>query len=356
MARINLDNPKDIAKIDTENMLDLLVSFPSQCEDALFIGEGTALKARYKKRYLNIVFTGLGGSAIGGDIVKEYLAEEINMPICINRSYKMPHFVGKDSLVFAVSYSGNTEETLSAYAEAKKKNANIVVITSGGKMKALALENDDMLVVPPKGYPPRCALGYSFIPAVVILSKLAAVKDKKEEIKNASRFLAGLQKRILAPNIKGKINISKQLAEKIHQKFPVIYTSDRLASIATRWRGEFSENAKTLSSSHVFPEMNHNEIVGWKNPAILLKNFVAIILRDKQDLPRIKKRMDITASILKKARFRVIEVESEGKAHLERMLSLVYIGDFASFYLSILNREDPTPVERIAYLKKQLAM
>lgn len=352
---MNLDSPKDIAKIDTENMLDLLVSFPRQCEDALFIGEHTALKAGYKKHYSNIVFTGLGGSAISGDIVRECVQDEAGTPIYVNRNYTLPRFVDKNSLVFVVSYSGNTEETLSAYAEALRRGANIIAVTSNGKIKELALKNNNIVVTLPKGYPPRCALGYLFIPAVVILAKLGLIKNKSEEIKGASRLLAGLQERTLAPGIKGRANISKMVAKKIHGKFPVIYASGALGSVVTRWRGQFAENAKTLSSSHVFPEMNHNEIVGWMNPGTVLKNFVAIILRDKQDLPRIKKRMDITVSILKREKFHVLEVESEGKTFLEGMLSLVYIGDFASFYLSILNRQDPTPVDRITYLKKQLA-
>jgi len=351
---MNLDRPKDIAKIDTKNMLDILTSFPRQCEDALFIGERTAVKSRYKMRYSNIVFTGLGGSAIGGDIIKSYTENEAGVPICVNRNYILPRFVDKDSLVFAVSYSGNTEETLSAYAEAKKRKANIIVITSNGKIKELALKNNDMLIVLPKGYPPRCVLGYSFIPAVIALAKIGIIRNKNEEIKAAACSLAALAERSLLPDVKGRANISKTVAKKICGRFPVVYASDRLGSVATRWRGQFAENAKTLASSYVFPEMNHNEIVGWANPSALLAKFTAIILKDGLDLARIKKRMDITAAILRKAKFDVLEIESEGKTFLERMLSLVYIGDFVSFYLSILNGQDPTPVDRITYLKKQL--
>ena len=351
---MNLDNPKDIARIATENMLDLLFTFPGQCEDALSIGEGTTVRSRYRRRYLNIVFTGLGGSAIGGDAVKGYTAGEINVPVYVNRNYALPHFVNKDSLVFAVSYSGNTEETLSAYVDAKKRKANTIVVTSNGKMKDLALKNDETLIVLPKGYPPRCAFGYSFIPAVVMLAKLGLIKDKSKEIKSAAHLLRKLAARSLMPEIRGRANISKTIARKIHGKFPVIYASSRLESVVTRWRGQLAENAKTLSSSHLFPEMNHNEIVGWKNPAGVLNKFTAIMLKDGFELTRIKKRMDITAAILKKAGFDVLEVKSIGKTFLERMLALVYTGDFVSFYLSILCGQDPTPVDRITYLKRQL--
>ena len=352
---MNLDNLKNISKLDREKMLDLLVSFPRQCEDALFIGGRFNVTASYKKSYSNIVFTGLGGSAIGADIIKGYLGNEIDAPIFVNRNYTIPGFVNRNTLLFAISYSGNTEETLSAYAHAKKAGAKIVVVTSGGKLQKLALKNKDALIVIPKGYPPRCALGYSFIPAVAALSKIGLVKNKKDEIKKAACFLENLRKRHLDPGVKGKANISKNIAKKIHGRFPVIYASSQMLCIATRWRGEFAENSKTLSSVHVFPEMNHNEIVGWVNPRDVLNGFTAIILKDKLDLPRIKKRMSITASILKKEEFHVLEIESKGKTLLERMLSLIYIGDFTSFYLAILNKIDPTPVKRISYLKKPMA-
>ena len=262
---------KNISKLDKERMRDLLIKFPRQCEDALFIAERVEIKASYKKNYANIVFTGLGGSAIGADIIKGYIGDEIDIPIFVNRNYSLPKFVNSSTLVFAVSYSGNTEETLAAYAEAVKRGANIVVITSGGKLRELAQKNKNILVVIPGGYPPRCALGYSFIPGVTILSKLGIVKSKKEEIKKSAQFLDNMQKKELSPNAKGK-NIAKNIAKKIYKRFTAIYASSTLESIATRWRGQLAENAKTLSSSHVLPEMNHNEIVGWAYPKKLLKD------------------------------------------------------------------------------------
>ncbi|MBL7155696.1 MAG: bifunctional phosphoglucose/phosphomannose isomerase [Candidatus Omnitrophica bacterium] len=351
---VNLDDRKMISKMDKENMLELLTFFPKQCEDALYIGKNTKIAPSYKKSYANIVFTGLGGSAIGADVVKGYLENELERPVVVNRNYTLPHFTGRDSLVFAISYSGNTEETLSAYNEAKKKNANVVVITSGGKLKDLALKNKDVISVIPKGYPPRCALGYSFIPALATLSKLGLIKSKEGEIKKAIRFLGALRDKTLTAGVKKSANLAKEIARKIYKKFPTIYASARMESAATRWRDQFAENAKTLSSMHVFPEMNHNEIVGWVNPRGLLKDFVAIILKDKDDHPRIQKRMEITKTIIRKEKFSVLEVKSQGNSFLERMLSLIYIGDFTSFYLAILNRINPTPVDRITYLKKRL--
>ena len=351
---MNLDNLKEISKLDSQNMLELLCFFPKQCMDALFIGEKTCVEKSYMKNYKNIVFTGLGGSAIGAETTRDLLAGEIKIPIFVNRNYGMPAFVSCETLLFAVSYSGNTEETLSAYEEAIKKRANIIVITSGGKLKELALKHKNMLITIPNGYPPRCALGYSFIPALTVLSKLGLIKNKKDDLKKALTLVDTLGKKSLNPEIKGRANIAKEIAKKIHNRFTVIYASDKFGSVATRWRGQLAENGKTLSSTHVFPEMNHNEIVGWVKPSNILRKFTAIILKDRGDNERVKKRMAITASILKKERFKVIEIESSGKSRLERMLYLIYIGDFVSFYLALLNGIDPTPVDRITYLKKQL--
>ena len=352
---MNLDRITEISRMDTEDMLELLLSFPKQCEEALYIGENVKPRASYKRNYSQIIFTGLGGSAIGADIIKGFTEDEMRIPLFVNRNYMLPNFADRNSLIFAVSYSGNTEETISAYLQAKKIGAKIIVITSGGKLGDLALKNNNVLVSIPKGYPPRCALGYSLITALVMLSKLGLIKNKRSEIKKTARLLERLRKKKLSPRIKGKANMAKEIARKIHRRFPVVYASARLESVAIRWRGEFAENSKTLASSHVFPEMNHNEIVGWMNPRGTLNKFTAIILKDKGDHPRIKQRMRVTASILKKENFRLLEIASYGNTLLERMLSLIYIGDFVSFYLALLNRIDPTPVNRITYLKKQLA-
>ncbi|MCK4464018.1 MAG: bifunctional phosphoglucose/phosphomannose isomerase [Candidatus Omnitrophica bacterium] len=346
-------NNKLIKKIDRGNMLDLLISFPAQCKRAMLIGKMLSIDERYKREYKNIVFLGLGGSAIGADIIKSYLVDECDIPIYVIRDYTIPKFVDKDSLVFATSYSGNTEETISMYKGAKERRANIIIITSGGKLEKLAKRNRNLLVTVPKGFPPRSALGYSFIPALVIISRLKIIRDKTRDIKNSVFLLKKLSREMINPN--ARINISKKIAALIYGKFPVIYAAAKHMDVAAvRWRGQLAENSKALSSMHIYPEMNHNEIVGWSNPYALLKKFVIITLRDKKDCPRVKKRMDISNSIFKKAKFKVIEINSKGNSLLSRILSLMYIGDFVSFYLSIMYKTDPTPVERIAYLKAQL--
>lgn len=353
---IDLYDLKEIKKYDKSGMLDLVESFPEQCLRAKDIGMAFKVPGDLKPKYRNIVFIGVGGSAIGADLVRSYIADEAKVPIFVNRNYTLPNFVDENSLVVAASYSGNTEETLSAYKDAKSKKAALVAITSGGELESLARQDNYPHMTIPKGLPPRCALGYSFFPSLILLSKLGIIEDKSSEIYAAIDILKDLRNKKIGFNVKGKNNLAKSIAGRIHLKFPVIYGGqDRIDSVVTRWRGQLAENSKTLSSSHIFPEMNHNEIVGWENPKKLLKNFIVIILRDAGDHPRTSKRMDITKGIIEAKLAKVIEVRSVGKDVLSRILSLIYIGDFVSYYLAILNKRDPTPVESVTYLKKELA-
>lgn len=349
-----LDDIQKISQIDKSNLRQLLFDFPKQCREAKEIGKRTDFPSGYRE-INNIVFTGLGGSAVGGDLLRAYLANEARVPIVVNRNYSIPEFVDSDTLLVVCSYSGNTEETISAFEKGLKKKAKIVVITSGGKLKAAAAQDKLPLVAIPAGLPPRAALAYSFFPALMVLAKLGIINDKSLQIERVAAVLSRLRQR-LKPEVKIKDNQAKSIARDIQKGFSHIYSSnDFFGPVSYRWRTQLAENSKSLSSNHVFPELTHNEIVGWDFPKELLDYFTVIILRDKGDNPRIAKRMDITASIIKQKAKNVIEVFSEGDELLSRIFSLIYIGDFVSFYLAILNGIDPTPVDKITYLKKKLA-
>lgn len=355
-AKVNLDDPAVIKRYDKSAMLKLIESFPEQCLAAYTIGRTIALPASFKRRYKAIVLTGLGGSAIGADIARSYIADAAPTPVFVNRNYCLPGFVDGDTLVITISYSGNTEETISAYADALRKRAQVIAVTSGGRLAQLAGRDGFPVVKVPGGLPPRCALGYSFFPLLSILSGIGLIPDQTRAVNETIKVLTRLKDRELGHAVRARANIAKDIAGRIYGKFPVVYGGqDHIDCVITRWRGQLAENGKTLSSGHVFPEMNHNEIVGWEHPECLLKDFLVVLLRDIDDHPRNIKRMDITKKILKSARAEIIEVNSSGAGLLARMFSLISIGDFTSFYLAILNKCDPTPVERISYLKKRLA-
>lgn len=345
---------ENIHKIDRANMLELLLDFPLQVRQAKDIAE-TARILFEKRVFQKVVFTGLGGSAIGADLVRSYLYFESKIPVIVVREYDLPSYVDGETLVFVLSYSGNTEETLSAYGQAKEKGANLIAVSSGGVLEESALKDKVTFIRIPKGLPPRCALGYLSIIPLCMLAKLGLVKEVAPFINQTAGVLEDLKKS-LGPKIGPKDNLAKYIAEKLWNKFVVVYSSSVHFDVAaTRFRGQLAENAKALASSGVFPEMNHNEIVGWQNPKKLFKNFVVVMFRDKDVNPRVTKRMEITKDILRKEGIGIFEIWSRGENLLSRIFSLIYIGDFISYYLAILYGIDPTPVERVTYLKKRLA-
>jgi glucose/mannose-6-phosphate isomerase len=350
-----LDNRKLISNLDTLDMIRLISGLPDQCREAYEIGRNTSL-LKPGNKINNIVFAGLGGSAIGADIVRVYLQNEIKVPIVVCRNYTLPDFVGEDTLLFCSSYSGNTEETLASFEDGLRRGANIFTMGSGGKLKDLSLKNGFKHMQIPSGYPPRVALGYMSITVIAVLNRLGFIEDKVKEVAHLYSTLSNLRDNEIGVDIPTRKNLSKKLAEKLYGRYCIIYgTSDSTEAVALRWRGQLAENSKALSSSHVLPEMNHNEIVGWEFPEDILKNLKVIILRDKHDHPRTQKRIDITKTIIKKSGAEIFELERENPCLLVRLFSLIYIGDFVSFYLAILNNIDPAPVKKVDYLKKELA-
>ncbi|MBL7068306.1 MAG: bifunctional phosphoglucose/phosphomannose isomerase [Candidatus Omnitrophica bacterium] len=345
---------ESIRSIDKSKMLDLILDFPRQIRDAKIIGD--KCESSLKKGFNKIVFTGLGGSAIGADLIRAYLHDECKIPIMVNRDYTLPAYVDKETLLIVSSYSGNTEETLSAHKEGVKKGADVIAITTDGKLKKRAERDGFPCILIPKGLPPRCALGYSSIPIITLLSKSGLIGNKDKEIEEASMLMEKLRDEVLSPKVEEDKNIGKRIARSIQNKYVIIYAANKHFDVVlTRWRGQLAENAKTISSTHVFPEMNHNEIMGWRHPANLMKDLAVIMIRDSGDHPRVKKRMDISRSIIQKEGVDVVEVSCEGGGLLSRIFLLIYIGDFVSLYLALLNNIDPTPVDSVTYLKKELA-
>lgn len=342
----------EVTRWDKSNMFDVLAGFARQVEEAWQIGKNTNPPADLSS-VNKIIVTGLGGSAIGGDLLRSYLNYEINIPVFINRNYFLPAFAGENTLVIASSYSGNTEETISAYEDAKKKGCKIICVSSGGNLSVLAENDGYMIIKVPKGYQPRCALAYSFFPMLILLGKLGFVSERDTEIQGLVNFLQ--QRSELYTAVENEKNTAVALAAHLHGKIPVIYSSNDLLDIVNlRWRGQISENAKSLAFGNYLPEMNHNEIVGWQENSEILRNFAVVYLKDRDDNPANLKRLGITKNIIEQYRGLDIEIDSEGDTKLERIFDLVYLGDWISFYLAILYKVDPTPVEKISFLKNKL--
>jgi glucose/mannose-6-phosphate isomerase len=330
-------------------MLELIKNFHNQWIDAKKISEKISLKKI--KNINSIVIAGMGGSAIGGDIFKACYEDELKMQIIVNREYLLPSWVNKNTLVFAISYSGNTEETLSAYEDAKQKNAKIICITSGGKLEEVASKDKIECVKIPTNYPPRSALGYLFIPIVMSVSKIGLLKNQNKNINETGVFIEKLIKEYSSSNT------IKEIAEKMYKKPILICAGKFLKPAAYRFKTQINENAKAIAYTVSLPEMNHNEIVGWAEPLKKkLKYWVVALLMDKEDHDRVKLRFEITKKIFNKITNNIIEIHSKGESKLARIFSVILLGDFVSVYLANLYQIDPRPVKIIDFLKQELSV
>jgi len=349
-----LDDLEKIKGIDKSNMRGLLFEFPFQCQEAVKLGENLVVSQKLFQNNDKLIICGLGGSAIGGDILKTLLHHQIKVPIFVNRNYHLPRLADEKTLIFIVSYSGNTEETIFSYKEAKRRNSAIISISSGGKLKELSEEDGIPSVIVPSGMPPRTALGYLFIPILRVLERAGWVKE--QDYGELSRILQGIRDKC-SPNVPVAANIAKTIASELVGRIPLIYGVDgKTDVVAHRLKTQFNENSKIIAFWDVFPELNHNEIVPWGGEGkVDLRKFYPVFIRDKGEEERIRKRIEITQSIIKERQAKWREIWTEGENLLTRILSAIYIGDWISFYLAIIEEVDPTPVKAIGFLKRELS-
>ncbi|UCD94367.1 MAG: bifunctional phosphoglucose/phosphomannose isomerase [Candidatus Zixiibacteriota bacterium] len=349
-----LDSSENIRSLDPAGMYDKIYHFPQQLEQAVEIGGRIELPAEFGRNFRSLIVAGMGGSAIGGDLVRSYLSDRLRIPFVVCRNYRLPDFVDENSLVIVSSYSGNTEETLAAFDDATKRGATIACITTGGELGKLAQRHKLLLVKLPEGYQPRAALGFSFVPLLILISKMGLVGSVDDDLKELIRGLKSYRDTYSTETGADK-NPAKLLAIKLYNRIPIIYTGPELTDVVgTRWKGQICENAKALAFNNQFPEFNHNELVGWNVIEACRDKLVVLCLRDGDDHDRVQLRMSIVRDIIDKLHVEVINVLSQGDFALGRMFSLIQLGDFTSFYLAVLNKVDPSPVKVIDYLKEEL--
>lgn len=325
-------------------MKQLVQNFPSQLQEAMIIGQNYRFLTA-KRSFANVVLTGLGGSGIGGTIAQNYLYDKLKVPFYVNKDYHLPAFVGKDSLVIVSSYSGNTEETLNALKLASKAKATIICITSGGKISEIAKKKMLDCILLPSGMPPRACLGYSMLQVLYTLQHFGLIDVPFEkEIKASIKLLKNEQRSIQAK--------ARALAKKMVGKTPIIYSSADYEGVAIRFRQQINENGKMLCWHHAIPEMNHNELVGWRDKD---DNKIVIILRNDSDYERIQLRMDINKNIIKQYTKNIVEVISTGKTYWEKAFYLIHLTDWVSVYLAEYREHDAVEVKVIDYLKGELA-
>lgn len=325
-------------------MKKLVQNFPTQLHEALLIGQSYKFKTP-KKQYANVVLTGLGGSGIGGSIVQNFVFDKMTVPFVVNKDYFLPKFVNKDSLVIVSSYSGNTEETLMAMKQALKVKATVVCITSGGKIAEMANRRKLDCILLPAGMPPRACIGYSMTQVLFVLQGLGLVKyNFEKDIKAAIRLLKNKSRSIQAK--------ATALTNKLYGKLPIIYSGPEFEGVAVRFRQQINENSKMLCWHHVIPEMNHNELVGWRDKDA---SKAVVILRDNGDYERTQMRMEINKKVIKKYTKNISEVYTEGKSYWEKVFYLIHLTDWVSVKLADKRGQDAVEVKVIDYLKGELA-
>lgn len=340
------------SQIDPQDMFGAIYRFADQIQEAIEIGEQINLQNDYSACE-NIVVAGMGGSAIGGDVVKTIVHRELKMPFYVNRNYTLPNWVNEKTLVICSSYSGNTEETLSAYEDALKKGAMICGISTGGQLSEKIQAKGYDLISIPGGLKPRAALAYSFVPMLYLLNNIGLISNVL--IDDLSSSITSLEKKREVYSVGDTSNPIYKMAKDIYGMIPIIYgITDTTGVVALRWKGQLCENSKMLAFHNEIPEMNHNEIVGWGNNPDLLVELSVIWLKDNNDNERVRARQEITKALLSDIDIMQHEVSAEGANNMERLLDLINYGDWLSYWCAILHNTDPSPVEKIDKLKKAL--
>jgi len=347
-----LDKPERVKEVDRSDMLGDLVKTPDYCRDAIKRAKQVSVPERVNPK--NIVVVGMGGSAIGGEILHDWLRDTLPIPIEVCRDYTLPAYVNKDTLVFVNSYSGNTEETLTAFLTAIHRKCTVTAVTSGGQLGSFCKKLQVPHMIIPSGLQPRVAIPYMFFPLPVLMEKLGIISNIDDELEEAIQVLERVAK-ANAPDVPTNNNRAKQLAQELMETIPVIYGFRQYSSIAQRLKAQFNENSKVPSKSEVFPELNHNETVGYEAPESLTKKLSIILIRDPQEPPEIRNRIETTTNLVFDRANKVLEIWAEGKGKLAKMFSVMCTGDFASVYLAILQNKDPTPVNIIVRVKSELA-
>ncbi len=351
----DLDNLEKIKSLDKQDMLGVEEKFYTQLIESKQIAQNTEIKSASFNNKSGIAFLGMGGSGFTGDIIKSLLENHIDIPVVVIKDYNLPNFINKNWLIFAVSYSGNTEETLSCVSQSLERGCQVVTVCSGGKLFEIAKDENLTHIHIPAGLQPRGAVGYLFFSTFLVMKKMNIIKIDDSEIEEALELVKQKSK-IYNRTVLTEKNPAKKLALDMYGRLPVVYgVSGYLSTIAYRWKSQINENAKCPCFYAEFPELNHNEIVGWQNLNDVIQKFVLIVFKDSSFSEKIKTRISTTVNLIQDCFDEVINVEIEGNSLLAKTLSTIFLGGIASVYLALLYKTDPTPVERISALKAELA-
>jgi glucose/mannose-6-phosphate isomerase len=340
-----LDDPARIRALDKSLMLEQIMGLPDQVKEAL------SWKVSLDLRPDSMCICGMGGSAVGGDVLSDYAVQSSDKQLTVIRGGELPRWVGPHSLVLMVSYSGNTWEVLDLYKKAKERGLPIVAVTSGGELMSWCQRDQNTYVKVPSGIQPRAALGY-LLGASALIAEAVGVAPAVHDLRRANLAMSDLREN-LSSGVPTDVNMAKRLALKLHAKVPVIYAPRTIRTVAYRWQTQINENAKMLAFSGEFPEMNHNQLVSWMEDA-RCKDFVPVFLKTIASTCGLGEKMCVSVQLIKESGNAPVEVELSGRTPMETSLMGIMLGDFVSFYLAVLKGVDPSPVMPIHELKRRM--
>jgi glucose/mannose-6-phosphate isomerase len=343
-----LDDPATLERLDPHNARVVLAEFPAQCRRARTLAAEPPLRAARPRL---VVVAGMGGSAASGDLLATCAAEAADVPVLVHRGYGLPAPAGPHALVIASSYSGDTDEVLSAFDAAVARGTSVAAVTAGGALARRAAAGGRPRVMLPPGLMPRMALGYLFFPVLALLAACGIEVATGDEVEEALATLEALGHE-LAPGRPAADNEAKRLALAVADRWPAIYGGPATGGIAYRWKTDVEENAKTFALAGALPEMNHNEIEAWRSPAA--KDMHAVLLRDRGESAEIARRFGVLHDLIAPSAGGVSEVWGRGEGRLARLLSLTYLGQWASYYLAVLRGRDPWSVPLLDEMKRRL--
>jgi glucose/mannose-6-phosphate isomerase len=346
----SLDDLEYMRKLDGSNMLQCLRRFPEDCRRAIEIAKKADLSNLADRPFSSVVFVGMGGSAIGGQLICDWIRDKASIPMYVSRGYRVPGFLGSETLVFAVSYSGNTEETLLALEEARKRGAPVICVTSGGRLLELSHEGQLPYILMPEGMKPRAAIPFQLFTLVTALKSLGLIQDLWEEVDEAIGIVGTLRDE-LVEEVTSNLNLAKKLALDLRNKVPFIYGPELFEGVAYRFSTQMNENGKVPASSGFFPELFHNAVLGSEGPDEVLDPLGMLIIRDLEETERETRKIEGFEAMFEDRVGKMVEVESRGKGRLARMLSMLYLGDYVSVYTGMLNGKDPSSTDAIDKLK-----
>ncbi|MFN8015368.1 MAG: bifunctional phosphoglucose/phosphomannose isomerase [Acidimicrobiia bacterium] len=342
--------------MDSINFTKMTLDLPEQFQIALDSAKVVDVSPLEGIEFTSIIVLGMGGSGVSGDVVSAVASQSCKVPVIVCKNYELPEFVNESTLVIAASYSGTTEETLSALRSAQDKKAPLVAVCSGGELESIATNSLSPSVIykAPAGLQPRASMGALVSPIMVVLDKLGLIPGAIEQCEQAVKQVTKRRNQCQDPNEK---HIVSDLVTRISTTIPVIYGGGALGAVAAyRFKCDVNENAKTPAYWHYYPELNHNEIVGYGQNGDVTRQLLTLVeLRHDYEHAQVKRRFDITRELIKETLHDIIEVNAEGTCYFAQLCDLMYIGSLASLFMALNAGVDPGPVDVIWELKNALA-